>query len=202
MEYKGILSAIAILLTIGALFLYIVSIVRGAIRPHVFSWVIWGLTTFVIFLAQLDDGGGYGAWPIGVSGTLTICIALLAYGKRTDITVTRMDWLFFITALSSLPLWYLTTDPLWSVIVLTVVDLLGFGPTIRKSYAEPYSESMMFFSVFMIRNLIVIGALGNYSLTTVLFPAAVAAGCFGVIGLIGYKRWKLSQEGSVFSNSQ
>ncbi len=77
MFYKELLSAVAITLTFIAFFPYIRSIIKGAIKPHVFSWVIWGTTTFVVFLAQLEDNGGAGAWPIGVSGSITIFIALL-----------------------------------------------------------------------------------------------------------------------------
>ena len=88
----------------------------------------------MVFLAQLEDGGGTGAWPIGVSGIITIFIALLAYIKRADISITRTDWLFLVAALSSLPFWYFTSDPLWAVVILTTVDVLGFGPTARKAY--------------------------------------------------------------------
>jgi hypothetical protein len=99
-----------------------------------------------------------------------------------------MDWLFFISALSSLPFWYLTSDPLWAVIILTTVDVLGFGPTVRKSYSRPYSESLAFFAIFTVRNLIVILALENYSMTTVLFPATVAAACIALMAMMVYRR--------------
>jgi len=186
--YKEILSAIAIVLTFVAFYPYIRSIMRDETKPHVFSWVIWGTTTFVVFLAQLDGGGGVGAWPIGVSGSITLFVAIIAYMKRADVTVTRMDWLFFVSALSSLPFWYLTSDPLWAVIILTTVDVLGFGPTVRKSYGQPYSESLIFFAIFTARNLIVILALENYSMTTVLFPAAVAAACIALMAMMVYRR--------------
>lgn len=192
MFLKNLLSVIAIVLTIVAFFPYIVSIIRGSVRPHVFSWVIWGATTFVVFLAQVDDSGGVGAWPIGVSGVITVFIAILAYIKRGDISITVIDWLFLVSALSSLPLWYFTSDPLWAVVVLTIVDLLGFGPTVRKAYNFPHSESAGFFALFMIRNLLVIAALENYSLTTVLFPAVIAAAVLLLILMIMYRRQVLA----------
>jgi hypothetical protein len=188
MFYKELLSAVAIALTFIAFFPYIGSIIKGAIKPHVFSWIIWGTTTLVVFLAQLEDNGGVGAWPIGVSGVITIFIALLAWLNRGDITITRTDWLFFVSAMSSLPFWYFTSDPLWAVVILTTVDVLGFGPTIRKAYAFPHSESLLFFALFTARNLIVIMALENYSITTVLFPAVIAAACLLLITLISYRR--------------
>ena len=186
--YKEILSFIAIALTFVAFYPYIRSIILGTTKPHVFSWVIWGSTTFIVFLAQLEAKGGVGAWPIGVSGGITIFVAFTAYIKRADVTITRTDWLFFVSAMSSLPFWYFTSDPLWAVVILTTVDVLGFGPTVRKAYSQPYSESLLFFALFTARNMIVITALESHSVTTVLFPAAVAASCAGLMAMMIYRR--------------
>src|SRR4028118_1206626 len=51
--YKQLLSAAAIVLTFALFFPYIRSINRGETKPHVFSWVIWGLGTLIVFFAQL-----------------------------------------------------------------------------------------------------------------------------------------------------
>lgn len=187
-SFRYILSGLAVALTFLAFAPYLASILRGRTRPHVFSWVIWGSTTFIVFLAQLEGGGGIGAWPIGVSGVITIGIAALAWAKRGDGSITRLDWLFFLLALSSLPLWYLTDDPLWAVLVLTTVDLLGFGPTVRKAWHRPFEEHPVFFFAYVVRNVLVILALEHHSLTTVLFPAAVAAACAMLIAFIVYRR--------------
>ena len=193
LPHKEILSAIAIGLTFAAFVPYIRSIVAGATRPHVFSWVIWGTTTFVVFLAQVEGRGGIGAWPIGVSGAITLLIALLAYARRADVSITRTDWLFFVSALSSLPFWYVTADPLWAVVILTVVDVLGFGPTARKAYSFPHSESLSFFGLFAARNILVILALEHYSVTTVLFPAAIAVACVSLMAMIAFRRRAMSR---------
>jgi len=192
LPYKEILSAIAIALTFAAFVPYIRAILSGTTKPHVFSWVIWGSTTFVVFLAQIEGKGGVGAWPIGVSGSITIFIAFLAYVKRADITITKTDWLFFVSALSSLPLWHVTSDPLWAVVILTIVDALGFGPTVRKAYSFPHSESLLFFALFAVRNVLVILALESYSVTTVLFPAVIAAACVSLMAMVTYRRRELA----------
>ena len=188
MPYNEFLSAAAITLTFVAFYPYLRGIIQGQVKPHVFSWVIWGSTTFVVFLAQLQAGGGVGAWPIGVSGAITLLIAVLAYVKRADLTITGADWFFLVAAISSLPLWYATSDPMWAVVVLTAVDLLGFGPTIRKAYAEPHSESLTFFGILAARNIIVVMALERTSVATVLFPAAIAVACILFMTMIVYRR--------------
>ncbi|MFY9269978.1 MAG: hypothetical protein WAO55_09555 [Candidatus Manganitrophaceae bacterium] len=192
MPYKEILSAVAIALTFAAFVPYIRTIISGTTKPHVFSWVIWGTTTFIVFLAQLEDDGGAGAWPIGVSGLITIYVAITALIKRSDLTITKIDWIFFITAMTSLPFWYFTSDPLWAVVILTTVDVLGFGPTVRKAYRFPFEEQLTFFALFMARNLIAVMALENYSITTVLFPAVMTSACLLLIFMVSYRRRVLS----------
>jgi hypothetical protein len=187
-SFKLLFSALAIVLTFVAFVPYIRSILAGVTKPHVFSWVIWGTTTVVVFFAQLQAKGGIGAWPIGVSGAITTFIAFLAFVKHSDISITKTDWLFFLSALASLPFWYFTSDPLWAVVVLTSVDLLGFGPTIRKAYDFPHEENIPFFLLFMARNTFALLALEHYSLATVLFPLSVSCACLFLLIMVSYRR--------------
>ncbi len=191
MNLKDYFSLAAIALTFIGFAPYIRGIHRGTTQAHVFSWVIWGITTVIVFFAQLEAKGGSGAWPLGVSGAVTLYIALLAYQRKEALNITGSDWLFFYAALSSLPIWYFSADPAFAVIVLTTVDLLGFGPTLRKAYQQPHTESLSFFSLFALRNGLVILALAHYSLATVLFPAAVGLGCLFLIILVLIRRYFL-----------
>jgi hypothetical protein len=190
--YREALSAVAIALTVFAFFPYIRSVLLGRTRPHVFSWLIWGSTTFVVFLAQIADGGGVGAWPIGFSGIVTMGVAALAYMKKSDITITRIDWLFLLAAATALPCWYLTADPLWAVVILTAVDVIGFGPTFRKAYGHPFEEQLTFFVLMAARNVAAALALEHYSLTTLLFPTALAAVCVIFVAMVLYRRRALA----------
>lgn len=186
--YREVFSAIALLLTFAAFAPYVYAIHRQANRPHLFSWVIWGITTTIVFIAQLQDNAGLGAWPIGLGAAISFYIALAAYCKRADTDITRLDWIFFGLALLSLPLWYMTSDPVWAVILLTLIDILGFGPTIRKIYAFPYSESLSLYLIYVARNLLVILALENYSVTTLFFPLAIGIVCILVVFIALYQR--------------
>lgn len=187
-------SIIAIVLTFTAFFPYIRSILRGTTKPHLFSWVVWGITTTIVFFAQLEAKGGMGAWPIGISGAITIYIGLLAFQKSSEITITRADWLFFVAALSSLPFWYFTSDPFWAVLLLTIIDLLGFGPMVRKAYSFPYEENIPFILLFFFRNIFALLALEQYSLTTTMFPLSICIVCFFLVLLIWYRRKVVDSE--------
>lgn len=191
--YQSWLSAVAVILTCVAFLPYILSIFRGRTRPHVFSWVIWGLNTSVAFLATLHAGGGLlGSGVIGFSAGVTLFIAVLAYMKRADVSVTLTDRLFFIAALAAMPLWHWADDPLWAVLLITLIELLGFGPTFRKTWAQPFSESMVFLALLVVRNALVIIALERHTTTTMLFPAAMAAACLALIAIMAWRRPQFS----------
>jgi hypothetical protein len=185
---KEIFGWLAIVLTIVAFVPYIRSILRKEIKPHVFSWLIWGVATVVVFFAQLADGAGIGGWCSGVSGLVTFYVAYLAYRHRGDASITRSDWFFFTLALASLPLWYATSDPFWAVVILTTVDTLGFIPTFRRAWHEPYDEQVLLYVLMTVRNLVSIPALEHYSWTTVLFPATLSITCALFVAMVMVRR--------------
>ena len=185
---KLLFSAAAFVLTFVLFVPYIRSIRKGTTIPHVFSWAIWAFGTFVVFFAQLTGGGGIGAWPIGFSALITSYIAFLAYSRRNESAITRLDWVFFGLALLALPAWGVASDPLWAVVLLTTADLIGFAPTLRRAYTHPYQEHAGFFAFGAVRNTFVVLALEHYSWTTVLFPAAVGMACLLVAASLLVRR--------------
>jgi hypothetical protein len=188
MFIKGILGIIAIFLTFIAFVPYVRDILLDKVRPHVFSWVIWGIVTFIIFLAQLSDGAGVGAWPIGISGVITFFVAILAYWKKSDDSITLLDWLFFLLALLSIPVWYFMDDVFWALILLVGIDVAGTIPTIRKAYVKPDEEQILLYAIMGVRNLVVCFALENYSVVTVLFPVVATVLCSLIVFVILLRR--------------
>lgn len=188
METKEILGITAIVLSLIAFYPYIRSIFKGETKPHVFSWIVWGFTTFIVFLAQLSDGGGAGAWVTGVSGLITMYVAFLAFKRHPDITITLADKVFFVSALLAIPFWYFTSDPFWAVVILTTVDFLGFGPTVRKAYHHPYDELLKFYVIVAFRDFFALMALENYSSTTLMFPVMTGSTCVMFIIMVSYRR--------------
>ncbi|MDX1958457.1 MAG: hypothetical protein SFU98_07785 [Leptospiraceae bacterium] len=193
-DTRVVISFITIAITLYGFVPFIRGIHRNEIKPHAFSWIVWAMTTLITFTVQLAAKGGAGAIPMGISGSITSYIAVISYIKRTDLSIKKIDWLFLILCLGSIPFWYLTSDPFGAVAILTLVDLLGFGPTIRKCYEEPFQESIHFYSVFTVRNLLTIPALEDKNPTTVLFPLAVGLACLGLVLILIYRRRILTQK--------
>jgi hypothetical protein len=188
---KDVLGHIATLLTFISFGPYLIGALTGKVRPHLFSWVIWSLSTLIVFAAQWQAQGGAGAWSIGWGGVLTVVIAVIAYVKKADLSMHISDWCFFVAALLSIPLWHWTSDPLLSVILLTVIDLLGFGPTLRNAWANPHQEQITFYALYVVRNVFSFAALERYTVTTWLFPVVIGAACLPLIGVIVWRRFVL-----------
>jgi hypothetical protein len=189
---KELLGTLAVIISIAAFVPYIRSILQGTTKPHVFSWIIWGSTTFIVFLAQFADKGGAGTWSIGISGLITFYVAWLAYQKKSDSSATRSDWFFFTMAMLAIPFWYLTSNPLSAVLLLTAIDIIGYLPTLRKAYAKPFEEQTLLYNVISVRNLIAITALEHYSLATVLFPALTTFANLVLVGIVYARRRRIA----------
>lgn len=81
--------------------------------------------------------------------------------------------------------------------LITLIELLGFGPTMRKIWWDPFSESMVFLLLIVVRNALVIAALARYTLATALFPVAMAGACLVLIAMMV---WRRPQVASISSN--
>ena len=98
-----------------------------------------------------------------------------------------LDYVFLLLALLAIPIWLLTANPLWAVILITLVDIFGFGPTLRKAYYYPEQENRNFYLLFFIRCIFVILALETYSLTTILFPSAIGLSCLSMTLMLMFR---------------
>jgi len=172
LEYQVILGVIAAIVGLAGYVPYFKDIIKKRIKPHAFSWLIWGITQTAVFFAQTSKGGGAGAWAVGAPALLNLIIFVIAI-FRGEKEITRLDKASLLFALSGIALWAITTDPLWSVIIATGVDVVGFVPTARKSYKKPNEEAV---TIYMLNGMafgISLFALQSVNLTTFLYPASL-----------------------------
>jgi hypothetical protein len=172
-DYKAVFGVIASLIGLVSSVPYLADILRRKTKPHLFTWLVWGILTSIAFFAQVARQGGAGAWVTGVTALTCFVFTALAvrYGEKD---IKPIDWLSLLGALLGLLLWAFTSDPLLAVILITIIDLIGFAPTLRKAYFKPHEETAVFFFLSIWKFGAGLVALGSYNLTTCLFPAAVA----------------------------
>lgn len=169
-----IITILASLLGLYAFYPYIRDTLRGKTHPHVFSWVVWGLLMIIAFFAQVSEGAGPAAAVTGIFALLNLVVVALAlrHGERA---ITRSDWVMLVTALLAIPLWLATKNPVWSVILISMIDVVAFIPTFRKSWGKPGEETLQTYilcGASFALSLLVVEAV---SLSTILYPATLMA---------------------------
>lgn len=144
----------------------------GKTKPHAFSWLVWGILQVAVFFASTSKGGGTGAWAIGATAVLDFVIFGISLFKGEK-EITRLDKTSLIVALLGMGLWVVTTDPIWSVLIATGVDVVGFLPTFRKAYKRPEEESITVYTFGAMSFAISLFALQAVNITTFLYPASI-----------------------------
>ncbi|MGE0252729.1 MAG: hypothetical protein AB7G80_03240 [Dongiaceae bacterium] len=184
---KELLSLIGIAIAIYAYVPYFRGIWRGETKPHVFSWFLWGVLTGIGWAAQYAENAGPGAWITGFTSLMCLIVAVIAF-RQGEKNITTSDWVSFIAALCSIPLWYITKDPLWAVILITVIDALAFYPTFRKSWHKPEQEVTLTYTLSGVKFALALPALENFTLTTALYPASLVVMNFGFVAMVLARR--------------
>lgn len=170
-DLKTIIGIVSVVMTFVGYIPYIIDIFKGTTKPHMFSWLVWGITTFAVYFLQLGSGAGFGA-------NVTLALALLVSFvfsisiKKGDLAIKKIDFVFLIVALVGVVSWLFLDQPVLSIIILTGVDLCGFAPTVRKSWSAPYSETLSFYLITSLRHALSFFALVEYNIVTWLFPVA------------------------------
>ena len=175
MNYKIVVSVIAVILSFIGYGIYIRDILKRKIKPHTFTFLIWGVASSVTWGLQVYGGAGVGAWITVVVSAICIFIFFLClkYGEKK---ITSLDIVFLILALFALFLWLVVKQPVWSVILLVAIDLLGFAPTVRKSWNKPHEEGLFTWELTAFRHALGIIALEKFNILTLLYPVTWVIG--------------------------
>lgn len=168
-----VLGGAAVALGLLGYVFYVRGILQGKVKPHAFTWFIWGLLTAIAFVAQISSGGGAGAWVTGVTAACSFGFALVGLGASSRIHIVRSDWKFFVASLLAIPVWLVTGEPLWSVVIITITDAVAFAPTFRKAFHHPDTENVWTYALSGIKFVISLFALESFTWTTALYPASL-----------------------------
>ena len=166
-----IVSILAVILTFVGYVPYIRDTLKGKTKPHAFTWFIWALAGGTAWGLQVFGGAGIGSWPL--LSAVILCFVIFILSLRIgDKDITKSDVVFLVLSIVALFLWLGVHQPVWSVILATSVEVLGFAPTIRKSWNKPYSETLFSFEMASFRHGISIIALQQFNILTLLYPIA------------------------------
>lgn len=179
---KEIIGLVAVALTFIAYIPYYRDIIRGKTHPHIYSWLLWGLLTILIVALQLKGGAGPSAYVTAAAGLLCIGVIVLGlkHGKRD---ITKSDTFVAILSLIAIGFWLVADQPVISIILVVIADLLAFIPTVRKSWHKPHSETLSLYVTNTLRFVLALVAVEQFTTLSALWPAswAIANGLFSIM---------------------
>ncbi len=171
---KDIFGLVASVFVIIGPVLYLRGVFNNTVKPHAFSWFVWGATLATGFGIQVSAGAGAGAWSTGI-GALSCAVIFFLALKKSDRTFNVFDWACLIGAGCSFVLWRVTNQPTAAAVLLSLTDTLGFLPTFRKGYRRPDEDGLTPFTYGGIGTIFALVALEHVSLATWLYPATIVA---------------------------
>jgi len=187
MNVKLIFSILASVIVVVAYYPYVRDIFKGKTKPHIYTWLIWFLTTITALAGLLKGGSINGATPIMISLVLVFSIVVLSlkYGTK-DITIG--DTVVLTLALLSIVVWWQLEQPVLAVFMATAIDLFGYIPTIRKSWNAPQEETFSFWVAMVVIYSLVFLAISEYNLLTVPYVVMCIIVDLLLVILLFYRR--------------
>lgn len=167
------LFALAGLLSNIAFLPYLIDLFKKRTKPHIYTWFIWLITQGTATLAALEGGAGLGILGLAVGMIFVTTVFVLSFWYGTK-NITRFDTAALVVALAAILVWWGLKQPVLAVLLVSLIDGVGYMPTFRKSYTEPWSETVSSWAIFAGGNVASLLALESYNLLTVPYLAVIA----------------------------
>jgi hypothetical protein len=172
MEIKLFFGIASSILAVVCFAPYIKDIFLRKTEPHRYSWLVWTILQTVGVMAQLKEGAGYGAWALAIGAVFCFFIFLLSFKFGTK-NISKFDIACLLASLCAIAIYFFISNPIWAIVAVASIDFVGFLPTFRKGYEEPFTETTSTFIMSASANVLSLIALQNYNVTTVLYIASL-----------------------------
>lgn len=186
-DYKNILGVLAVAISIASYVVYFWAMYTGKAKPHAFTWFVWGTLSAIGLGAVWVSGGGSGTWVIAVNMICSYIIAGIGLWQR-HVQYDKHDWLALGGAFLAMLLWWVTENALYAVVLISLSDVVGLIPSLRKAYRLPFEENAMTFILGFFYYILSLFALESFSLTTSLYYFTIMVSDLAIISIILLRR--------------
>lgn len=207
LTFKDLMGALAVVIAVVAYSIYAWQTLRGEARPHPLSWLIFGILTGTGYLVQLDQAAGPGSWVMGVTTIVCLLLCLMSFAKGERV-FPWYEWAFLFAAaiVFGFYLWsrspalvaatlsgaareqIIANGPAISALLASLVNVLGFGPTVTKAWARPHSDSVTTFALNSFKFVPAFFAMDSVSVATCALPATLVIANAAVAAVISARR--------------
>lgn len=157
----------------GGFFPYIRDILQKKTQPHAYTWLIWSITQGTAVAGLWYGKGGWGALSLTI-GTLFVFVVFLLSLKYGTKNITKGDTITLVAAFLAILVWIQLHNPLYAIIMVSIIDVVGYWPSLRKTFSEPWTETPISWIFFALTNILAMLALNEYSPLTLTYLIAIS----------------------------
>ncbi|GAM74708.1 hypothetical protein JCM19241_1051 [Vibrio ishigakensis] len=180
-EIKLSVTAIITAITVYSYVPYVLNTVRGNIKPHFYTWLIWALIGGISITIAALGHGGIGLIPIAIGAVSALIIAISTFKNASD--ATKSDKIFLAASLMAIPVWYFTSGAVAALMAATI-NVIASIPTIRNAWINPSHETPSTWLLNGIRFGAATAVLNTISVETASFTVAMTGVNFLVFGIL------------------
>jgi hypothetical protein len=172
--------------------------IRWKTTPHPFTTGIWlilvGFTCYVLW----RDGEYLWLIPGGIIVLSLIIRFIFGIKFFKTIPINWFDYLCLTMSMGVLIYYWLSRDTLISVILAALVDLIAFLPTFKKAWIQPWSETLSFWLIGALVDVLSIASLMNPTPETVFFWGSAVVSHIVFVLMVACRRYYLKWWSSIF----
>lgn len=173
MDVKLLFGIAAVIALLMGYIPYLRDIFLLKTKPHAYTWLIWAITQSIAVAALLHGGGGAVASLNLFAGAILVSVIFLLSLRFGTKNITGSDTIALFVALAAIGVWLKLDNPFLAVVMVSAIDGIGYFPTYRKTWSEPWSETLRTWILFTLSAVFAIFALAEYNALTVTYLATV-----------------------------
>ncbi len=171
-NYKFIFAVIAVILTILGYIPYFKDIFLRKTKPHLYTWLIWTITVGMATIASWYGGGNFATLVLFTCLLLVILVFLLSFKYGTK-NIKPIDTVILLFCLVAIVVWWQLKDLLLAIIMISIIDGFGYFPTFRKSFEDPWSETLKFWAIMVVANILTVASSAQYNFLTLTYLVTI-----------------------------
>lgn len=166
---QNVFLSISIIIGLFTPVIGIYSIFKGNYKPQRITRIVLLVITtlFVLTLYVQGDTSGIFLAILQLASCFMIFVLSIKFGIGGR---TKIDLIVLAMALCIIVIWQLTQDAELALYLAILADLVGFFPTIVKSYRMPYTESKIFYMNDTFAGFFNLLSVSTISFNTLAFP--------------------------------
>jgi hypothetical protein len=179
---------------------YLVLIARNRVHPSSVSFGIWTLTACVDAGFKIAYGSPMAAGPDLVAAVLSGTIAVMGLRNLKQQKIFKLDIVCFGGAVLSIIMWVVFHQAAGGAVISAIGDSLGYPSTMRKSWKNPFGESLWLWGWLSGAIVLTILALTSWNVMTLASACASTVGNFGVFIIIFIRQRRVTAKDVTFES--